>query len=411
MKNGKFDGEGITYWLQLAARAQLLTPEEEFSIGDKINDSYANLLCLLLGTREGPKELETFVDFLDSVDLSKDRARFSYRGEPYNSAIERVQSYQRVRDFYRANPWSLAKLVKRSDSFRRSKVEGLAEIIAGNNKNYLEKLLILPVRERLRLSGSKQLELYDRLASEFIDEIDGDKQRFTEANLRLVVSTAKYYFRRGMHPSDVISEGNFGVMMAVGIFDYTLGTKFSGLGISHVRRKIEKALQDKVKVIRIPGSMGRLIKDINDLRNESRALGGMEPSVSDLVKELKRPERTILRAIEIDQSVLSLDYPMNDESEPTTFGEGIQDRFTRSPREIFEQEEEQRIVLGLLPNLKDRSQLVLKMRFGIGFERTHTLDEVAKVVNLTRERVRQIEVAAIKKLRMSNELDELRVIS
>ena len=254
---------------------------------------------------------------------------------------------------------------------------------------YLKEIGKVPL-----LSAEEEVELAKRMA-------DGDeeaKKRLAEANLRLVVSIAKRYVGRGMLFLDLIQEGNLGLIKAVEKFDYHKGFKFSTYATWWIRQAITRAIADQARTIRIPVHM---VETINKLIRVSRQLLqelGREPAPEEIAAELDMPVERVREILKISQEPVSLETPIGEE-EDSHLGDFIQDDNVPVPADaaaftlLKEQLEE---VLG---TLTDREQKVLTLRFGLEDGRARTLEEVGKEFNVTRERIRQIEAKALRKLR------------
>ncbi len=256
-------------------------------------------------------------------------------------------------------------------------------------KIYLKEIGRVPL-----LSPEEEIELATRMAQ-------GDKyakQRLSEANLRLVVSIAKRYVGRGMQFLDLIQEGNLGLIKAVEKFDYTKGFKFSTYATWWIRQAITRAIADQARTIRIPVHMVETITKVKKVSSQLLHKNGHDPSPDDIAAELDMPVERVREIMRIAQDPVSLETPIGEE-EDSHLGDFIPDDDAPAPAEAASLNLLKEQIAEVLGTLTDREEKVLRLRFGLEDGRPRTLEEVGKEFNVTRERIRQIEAKALRKLR------------
>ena len=337
-----------------------------------------------------------------------------------------VLEYQEISDFFKDQPLEVEQMEKVYDFLEASGVDVLR--ISGNDDGLmldddadLDKLddeeeieldkidlsvpegvsIEDPVRMYLKEIGKVSLLTADEeieLAKRMEQGDEEAKKRLAEANLRLVVSIAKRYVGRGMLFLDLIQEGNLGLIKAVEKFDYRKGYKFSTYATWWIRQAITRAIADQARTIRIPVHM---VETINKLIRVSRQLLqelGREPTPEEIAKEMDMSVDRVREILKISQEPVSLETPIGEE-EDSHLGDFIQDDNVPVPADAaaFTLLKEQ--LVEVLSTLTDREQKVLRLRFGLDDGRARTLEEVGKEFNVTRERIRQIEAKALRKLR------------
>ena len=268
------------------------------------------------------------------------------------------------------------------------------ELAAEYNLDDPVRMYLKEIGQVKLLTADEEIELAKRVS-------EGDKaakDRLTEANLRLVVSIAKKYSGRGLHILDLIQEGNTGLIRAVDKFDYTKGNKFSTYATWWIRQAITRAIADQARTIRVPVHMVEVINKATRCNRKLVQELGREPTLEEIAAELNLPIEKIIEPNRTAADTLSLDMPVGDE-EDTTIGSFVEDDNTPGPVDATSNAMLSEALTEILGTLTEREADVLRMRFGMYDGRTHTLEEVGQIFGVTRERIRQIENKAIRKLR------------
>ncbi|MGW8195325.1 MAG: sigma-70 family RNA polymerase sigma factor [Desulforhopalus sp.] len=342
--------ETTTTYLREMGRFDLLTPEEEAKYSKTIRQGFEAIICSIREDTSGVKELELL---RERIDLWEKR-------DPT------LKPKKQQLNFMRYNIISAAK--KYPD-----------------------------VRELFELQA--KLEAYSR-------SIEVAKDTMIRANLRLVVSIAKRYMHQGLTLADLIQEGNLGLMRAVFRFDYTKGNKFSTYASWWIRQAITRAILDKTRTIRLPVHFlelrSQFFKAFYALFKEL----GREPTPLEISKATSLPMDKILSILEASREPISLETPVGDDD--STLGDFLENQESQSPYDAVQTRELSGRVNDILETLSEREEKIIRLRFGIGEKAEYTLEEIGKLFNVSRERIRQIEKKALNRLRHSSRREKLK---
>ena len=360
------------------------------------------------GKKQGALTLAEIMEAFSETELDKDQVENLYEtlGNLGIEVIEDKAPKVEI-DFNVADHLELDNLDENPDDIDKEETIELESIDLSLPKGisiddpvrmYLKEIGKIPL-----LKPHEEVELAKRM-------LEGDemaKQRLVEANLRLVVSIAKRYVGRGMLFLDLIQEGNLGLIKAVEKFDYVKGFKFSTYATWWIRQAITRAIADQARTIRIPVHM---VETINKLIRVSRQLLqelGRDPKPEEIAKEMEMTEEKVREIMKIAQDPVSLETPIGEE-EDSHLGDFIPDDDAPAPAEAAAYSLLKEQIEEVLGSLNEREQKVLKLRFGLEDGRARTLEEVGKEFDVTRERIRQIEAKALRKLRHPSRSKKLR---
>ena len=333
------------------------------------------------GKAKGKLTTKEITDFFEEVDFD---------GEQIEKIYDSLESFniEIVEDFVPETDIDFPLDVNMNEDLEASlSTEGIS--IDDPVKVYLKEIGRVPL-----LSAEEEIELATRMGQ-------GDnyaRKRLSEANLRLVVSIAKRYVGRGMQFLDLIQEGNLGLIKAVEKFDYTKGFKFSTYATWWIRQAITRAIADQARTIRIPVHMVETINKVKKVTSQLLHKNGHDPSAEEIAAELDMPVDKVREIMRVAQEPVSLETPIGEE-EDSHLGDFIQDDDAPAPAEVASNTLLKEQLGDVLGTLTDREEKVLRLRFGLEDGRSRTLEEVGKEFNVTRERIRQIEAKALRKLR------------
>jgi RNA polymerase primary sigma factor len=385
----------VTTYFEQLARVPLLTREGEVDLARRIEDGERRVLRAIVGSTLGARELAEIGRALRGKKL---RLRDVTRATVDEEAEDEDKQVRVIADaLERAGHVLRSKRV--SARIREEIVEALLGVRL--TKRAFDRVVLHLRTTRRNAPVSRRRPLDTTLEAIRAGEAAAEtaKASLISANLRLVVSIAKRYRNRGMHLLDLVQEGNLGLMRAVDKFEYKRGYKFSTYASWWIRQSVSRAISDQARTIRIPVHMvethNKLAKTLRDMVQE----GGDEPTPEEIAARMNVPVEKIRMLLEATRDPVSLDAPVGEEG-GSTVGDFVEDLSFPAPDDALGDTELSRETRDLLKLLSPREEQVLRMRFGIDAPGDLTLEEVGKTFELTRERIRQIETKALRKLRL-----------
>ena len=314
--------------------------------------------------------------------------------EIYNLCVQKSKMPRKeFLDAFKENSTNLKFL----DPIFKSKKNYVGELVDYKDDIKAIQNRIKGIEKEIGMSVSELKELAAKM-TKGETKIRRAKKDMIEANLRLVISIAKKYTNRGLQFLDLIQEGNIGLMKAVDKFEYRRGYKFSTYATWWIRQAITRSIADQARTIRIPVHMIETINKLNRISRQMLQENGREPTPEELSVRMEMPEDKVRKVLKIAKEPISTETPIGDEDD-TTLGDFIEDPLLDSPIDSATESNLIEATGGVLGSLTAREAKVLRMRFGIGMNTDHTLEEVGKQFDVTRERIRQIEAKALRKLR------------
>jgi len=395
----------VQAYFQSMGDISILTKEEEVELAKKLVEG-RELIKELIKPLTITKKVEKIIK-AEEEELEEDEIAVRVTEEVLKRLGEYVKEVKTIEDELTPYGGSLKSLKecirneKKKKKVKASRLTEMQELAARIEKKYKK------IESEVGIKLDALLALWERIYNVQI-YVDEAKNELITRNLRLVVNIAKNYVGRGLPLLDLIQEGNIGLMKAVDKFKYEKGFKFSTYATWWIRQAITRALIDQTKTIRVPVHMMEFYNRVTKAARELTHVLGREPTDDEIAKKLKVPTRKVEDVFRAIQDPIALQTPVGDED--TELEDFIGDKNSPSPYNDTEEREISTYIKKVLGTLTPKEERVIRMRFGIGVDRDHTLEEVGRHLTITRERVRQIEAKALRKLKHPSRLKALKAL-